>query len=316
MRESINRIEEALEENHCKYEMISYPEGDRKAFDILVHNVRNKKLVIRVPPDYKLSRSEMEDLKNLSKVNGVVPLYITNEADENIAVKKDTVIGVSPEGLIKILKKEKIFVYKTRGGIFVKLDNKKLRERKEELGLSLGELANILGVSRKTVYDYERGTSDVTIEVAEKLIEIFGEDILGDAVFNTTEESSQNKIDIITENKRRATDNIEDKVKNVLKSINYQVYELHLAPLDLLGVKKEKNEETRLVAITIEPKGKSSEITLKKIYEGKKVAVSLKSLFLVIVRNSSTERIISKEGFKTYITNNLSELKDELVTDS
>lgn len=68
-------------------------------------------------------------------------------------------------------------VYSAPGGYYVKVDGEKLREMREKLGLSVGELANILGVSRRTVKKYEENI-DTSVETALKLEEIFGSDVI------------------------------------------------------------------------------------------------------------------------------------------
>jgi len=58
------------------------------------------------------------------------------------------------------------------------VDGKKLRQRREEAGISLGALAKELGVSRETVYRYEREEIEAPAKIAQKLIDMFGEDVI------------------------------------------------------------------------------------------------------------------------------------------
>jgi putative transcriptional regulator len=58
------------------------------------------------------------------------------------------------------------------------IDGGKLRERREQAGMSLGALAEELGVARETVYRYERGEIEAPLRVAEKLIRMFGSDVI------------------------------------------------------------------------------------------------------------------------------------------
>ncbi|MCE4610917.1 MAG: helix-turn-helix domain-containing protein [Desulfurococcales archaeon] len=60
----------------------------------------------------------------------------------------------------------------------VRVKGEELRKRRIERGFSLGDVASYLGVSRKAVYEYEKGVMEPTIERAEKLVHLFGEDIL------------------------------------------------------------------------------------------------------------------------------------------
>jgi len=49
------------------------------------------------------------------------------------------------------------FLYASPGGVFARLDGKRLRELRQQRGLSLGALATIAGVSRRAVQLYEEG---------------------------------------------------------------------------------------------------------------------------------------------------------------
>ncbi len=64
-------------------------------------------------------------------------------------------------------------VYTRRGGYYVHLNGPLLKRLREARGISLGELADKIGVSRRTIYEYERGTMDATLETAIKLEEFF-----------------------------------------------------------------------------------------------------------------------------------------------
>ena len=66
-------------------------------------------------------------------------------------------------------------VYAKRGGYYVKIDGEKLRKIREELQLSLGNLAEKIGVSRRAIYEYERNTMDATLDTViqiEKLLDV------------------------------------------------------------------------------------------------------------------------------------------------
>jgi len=68
-------------------------------------------------------------------------------------------------------------VYSAPGGYYVKLDSEKIKRARESLGMSTGDLAKLLGVSRRTVKLYEDGV-DTNIENAIKLEEILGENVV------------------------------------------------------------------------------------------------------------------------------------------
>lgn len=62
--------------------------------------------------------------------------------------------------------------YSASGGFYVELDGGKVRGLREASGLSIGDLARALGVSRKSIQMYEGGRS-ATIDIGVKLEELF-----------------------------------------------------------------------------------------------------------------------------------------------
>ncbi|MDD1679457.1 MAG: transcriptional regulator [Methanomicrobiales archaeon] len=63
-------------------------------------------------------------------------------------------------------------IYASPGGLYVNIDGNALRELRERHQLSLGDLAHILGVSRRAISKYESGMG-TTLDVAIKLEEMF-----------------------------------------------------------------------------------------------------------------------------------------------
>lgn len=58
------------------------------------------------------------------------------------------------------------------GGYYVRINGEALRRRREELGLSIGRLAELLSLSRITIYSYERGQAKASVSVAYKMNEV------------------------------------------------------------------------------------------------------------------------------------------------
>lgn len=68
------------------------------------------------------------------------------------------------------------------GGYYIKLDGSLIRKRRQELGLSVGKLAEMVGISRRTLYGYENEMAKASVHAAYKL-----EWILGAPVVQTTD---------------------------------------------------------------------------------------------------------------------------------
>ena len=60
------------------------------------------------------------------------------------------------------------------GGYFVEVDGNLIGKRRSELGLSIGNLAEMIGVSRRTLYGYERCMAKASVSTAYKLAKVLG----------------------------------------------------------------------------------------------------------------------------------------------
>ena len=60
------------------------------------------------------------------------------------------------------------------GGYFVEVDGALIEKRREEMGLSVGQLAEMMGVSRRTLYGYERNMGKASVTSAYNLAKVLG----------------------------------------------------------------------------------------------------------------------------------------------
>ncbi|WP_115864453.1 transcriptional regulator [Halorussus litoreus] len=81
----------------------------------------------------------------------------------------DTAMELFVEGMSPL-------VYAAPGGLYVNIDGDVLRDEREKRDWSLGQLANELGVSRRTVSKYEDGMN-ASVEVALELEDMFEDDL-------------------------------------------------------------------------------------------------------------------------------------------
>ena len=84
--------------------------------------------------------------------------------------------ALSLETLEGIFENQHPLVQAKRGGFYVEIDGKKIREEREKLGVSLAEFARRIGVSEKSVRDYEGG-KPTTVQKAIKIEEAIGKEV-------------------------------------------------------------------------------------------------------------------------------------------
>ncbi len=296
MEHNMQHIVDILENEGLDYSIINYPEKNKKSIDIIVA-YDSKKLVIKVSTD-KIAKEELMDLEKFSYIAESFPIIITDETEEDIALQKDKVVGLSLDGLKRVIEGDKIYVYRTRGGMFVRIRSDILRRRREEMKYSMGDLAKMLGVSRKTIYDYENGESDVSIEIAEKLVDIFGSDVIGD-IFQDLPSKIEN-VDI---------DLKKDKgylhLLDILSAGGFNVARLRLTAADIIAA---KDGQKLLVAM-------KQDFALKKINEAHKIATKFNLNLIIVSKTSSFAKELEKDGFKVFLENELDSLKDEIKGD-
>ncbi len=181
----LSKIEKILEESG-KSKLVKIPNASL-SYNVVARakiDRDKKKVLIKAVYDIaSVSREELIDMAILSKITHAVPI-IVGVKEGNEKLKPDTVyrkLGIpalSISAFRKIVRGEPIRLVKDRGIVKAKIRGEELRKRREQFGLSLGDVAEMLHVSRKTVYEYERGTFEASERTARILMQIFGEDII------------------------------------------------------------------------------------------------------------------------------------------
>jgi putative transcriptional regulator len=127
-----------------------------------------------------LSPNDCRELRVISESISAASLLVGEKAREK-PLEDDTVytrydiVAVTPRTF------ENIAVHKTEpliqagpGGYYVEVDGEALKRRRQELGLSIGEMAEMVGLSRRTLYGYERGMAKASVTAAYNLIATLG----------------------------------------------------------------------------------------------------------------------------------------------
>jgi len=248
-----------------------------------------KKVIIKVTDNVdELSNTEFNDLRRASKAYYASPIVIGNRTkhgylEDDVVVKKRDVNIVSLELFRKILLYgEKPLVYFFKGNYLVRIDPVKFRgKRKEELGLSLGELAEILGVSRKAVYEYEHGNVDISITTALRIAEVMGEDIFAPIdILNERVDEKKVQPDI-------PRDRFESKLLEVCREATNDICEIYRfikTPIDYAL-------KTSSQVISITCRKRSDEDFEDKTIEGMKLSSTLGSKHVVLENPSDISEI-------------------------
>lgn len=171
--------------NRFNIEVLSYPRNARRRSIDIVASRGKQRLLLKVTYNVDdVHYKEARELHNIAYTLSIPSLivgknYNRRTMEDMVLYDRYGLPAVTPETLDSVLTgREEILVYYKRGEFYVSIDRKKLRKLREEKKLSLGDIALALGVTRKAIYEYERGKMDLNIDKAEKLVEILGDEIL------------------------------------------------------------------------------------------------------------------------------------------
>lgn len=127
-----------------------------------------------------VSSTDSNELRSVSDCFSAVPLLLGEKTHEK-PLEDDTVysryrIPVLTERTLEgiLLRKDSPLIRASPGGYYVEIDGEAIRKKRQELGLSVGEAAEIIGISRRTLYGYEREMAKASVAVAYKLIWALG----------------------------------------------------------------------------------------------------------------------------------------------
>lgn len=162
---------------------LSRPHGERGLSFDLVARRDDTLLIVKVFQNVDaLSKETAHELKVIARTLEGSPLVIgersgTGPLEDGVIYGRFGVPILCRSTLLEFLE-EGIppFLFSAPGGLYVRLDTAALRRLRDERGLSLGALAEIAGVSRRTIQMYLEGMA-ATVDVALRLEDVLSESL-------------------------------------------------------------------------------------------------------------------------------------------
>jgi len=149
-----------------------------RSFDLIARN-NGTLLVIKVVAHIdSVNEDAAFDLEVISRHLGGIPLIVGERAREaelerGAVYVRYGIYAISPATLYDyFVEKIPPLVYASPGGLYVNINGDALRELRENRNMSLGDLGQVLGVSRRTISKYESGMG-TTLDVAIRIEEYF-----------------------------------------------------------------------------------------------------------------------------------------------
>ena len=213
-------------------------------FDIVARR-DDSLLIIKVLTNVdSLSEDVANELKTLSSLLKGCPLLIGEKngsgiLEDDVAYFRFGIQAITLDTLKNhLLEGMPIKIYAAPGGLYVHLDEEKLRKLRQEKSISLGAFARYVNVSRRTVRMYEEGMNS-RIEVANRIEELLESSIT--IPINLLKNSFiENKI---TPTYHSETENIEAfqrEIFSLLQNVGYKIIPMDRCPFEALSKDREK----------------------------------------------------------------------------
>lgn len=154
------------------------------SFDIIARK-KNKTLLIKVFEDANaINVQMMKQMGLIASYLNAVPIILARKAgfelENNVVYYRKNIVTINFKTFQNSIKSKFPFLKATCAGITAKLNGGKLKQIREQEGFSLNVLANKIGVTKKTIIKYENSESEILVNNAIKLYNIFG-----DRIFNS-----------------------------------------------------------------------------------------------------------------------------------
>ncbi len=175
-------------------------------------------------------------------------------------------------------------IYAEHGGLYVNLDGFILKQERIKKNISLGALASLLGVSRRTISKYEDGEMAASVDVAIKLEEILDK---GFTVSVDIFEKLHSRDSQIQETAAQQHSN----VFSILQNMGFDVLPISQAPFDAVSQTSNRKDENSTILTGV---GDYTRTIVKKAHLMSSISEVAGTQSLLIVHGASKTKNIEK----------------------
>jgi putative transcriptional regulator len=235
---------------------------------------------------------DTEELTTMAKLFSGSPLLICEKTRSKL-LEDDTVYSRYNVGAITINTLEDALAKGTGpligagpGGYYVRLDGEAIRKQRLKKGSSIGKMAKTLGISRRTLYGYERGMAKASVSTAYKL-----EWYLGIPIVKPIDifDSPQRTEGLLTIAKRMISESrfLQFVIKKLLQ-FNFTVVQLNRAPFDFVA--KTPKSKINLLGTIAHEKERNLEVRTEEVISISKI-IEAQPLFVADSKKISADKI-------------------------
>ncbi len=249
-RKALEKIKIVLKYEGLKYTQLTYPSKYRERSIDIVAVTSKENILVRVKPKPNIDKEEAGDLLKASKALNALPIVISpsSQIRDDVIYEKEGVFVMNERTFENIISgsDELIALYR-RGEYLFKINREELR-RLRERGYSLGDIAYAGGVSRRSAYKYATEGGLVTINVALRLAEAFGESVVEGIRLKTlreifAERSRDVRSDEVPEEVYAAVSRSRELIDTLM------VYRIKKSAPDYLTVALDESESERIAVV-------------------------------------------------------------------
>ncbi len=209
-------------------------------------------IVTKIVLDLDLFKKQTSvELQLISRLISGSPLLIGYSADgkhldEATLYRRHDVSAISLPTLHMLLKREegeystKISKFSHRGGIAVNISKELLKTRRKRLQLNQKILAEKIGVSRHSLYKYEKGESFPNLETYQNLKKILGKDL--DVSLNILQTELTGLCEDKLESYKTPNSNLQKEISSYLEEKDFNILWFKSSPFDGLSEPFNENE--------------------------------------------------------------------------
>jgi len=227
-------------------------------FDILSRK-SDQILLIKVLEDANsISKGHSEEMLNVAAYVNASPLIVTEKAgmklEENIVYSRFDIYTLNIQTFVSCINSRFPFVKRTKAGLIASIDGNKLKQKREEGGMSLNSLSKKIGVTSRMIVKYENENSEITINKALKLYDVFGEYVF-------------NEINVFRQ-KNEMQSKFENEVTKKYIELGFNATETKKTPFDVIA----RNED-ELILTEIGDKVNPNTASLSKLLDADNLVI-------------------------------------------
>ena len=197
----------------------------RTCFDLLAR-FESTILLVKVLEDANsIDKEYAEEMQRLSAYINGSPLIVAEKAGQkladNVVYSRFGVYTLNFFTFENCIENRMPFIKKDHAGLKAVIQGSQLEKKMEEKGLSLKGLAHRIGVSRQMVQKYKSGSSEITVQKAFKLYDLFG-----GTVFR--------KINVFKEN-MEVPDESKSDISRKYTNLGFEASDAHKVPFDVIA---------------------------------------------------------------------------------